>query len=223
MRANLLLVLSVSLAGGYVASAMETEQSIPLPAAELAGEMSVELALKERRSIREFSRKSLALEDISQLLWAAQGITGRRGFRAAPSAGALYPLELYVVAGDVDGLSPGIYRYRPKTHELQPVVSGDLRKPLAKAALDQGMLRRAPAVLVLTGIYQRTMDKYGERGRRYVYMEVGHAAQNVYLQATSRGLATVMVGAFHDQEVSKALRLPRDHAPLGLMPVGHER
>lgn len=223
MRTYLLLVLSVSLAGGYVASAMETEQPIPLPAAELAGEMSVELALKERRSIREFSRKSLALEDVSQLLWAAQGITGRRGLRAAPSAGALYPLELYVVAGDVDGLSPGIYRYRPKTHDLLLIANGDPRKLLAAAALDQAVLRRAPAILVITGIYQRTMDKYGQRGRRYVHMEVGHAGQNVYLQATSRGLGTVMVGAFHDQKVSNALRLPEDHEPLGLMPIGYKR
>ena len=202
---------------------METEHPIPLPAAELVGEMSVEMALKERRSNRKFRRKSLVLEDLSQLLWAAQGITGRRGLRTAPSAGALYPLELYVVAGDVDGLSPGIYRYRPKTHDLHLIVNGDLRKLLAEAALDQSVLRRAPAVLVITGIYQRTMDKYGQRGRRYVHMEVGHAAQNVYLQATSRGLGTVMVGAFHDKEVSKTLRLPGDHKPLGLMPVGYER
>ena len=164
-----------------------------------------------------------ALEDVAQLLWAAQGITGRRSFRAAPSAGALYPLELYLVAGDVDGLSPGIYRYRPRTHDLVLIANGDLRKPLAKAALDQSVVRRAPATLVLTGIYQRTMKKYGQRGRRYVHMEVGHAAQNVYLQATARGLGTVMVGAFHDQEVSTTLELPSDHVPLGLMPVGHER
>ena len=223
MRAYVLLVFSLSLEGCDVASAMETEQPIPLPAAELVGEMSVELALKERRSIREFSRKSLALEDISQLLWAAQGITGRRGFRAAPSAGALYPLELYVIAGDVDGLAQGIYRYRPRTHDLLLIANGDLRKLLAEAALDQSWLRRAPATLVITGIYQRTMDKYGQRGRRYVHMEVGHAAQNVYLQATSRGLGTVMVGAFRDQEVSKTLNLPGDHKPLGLMPIGYER
>jgi SagB-type dehydrogenase family enzyme len=202
---------------------METEQPISLPAPELIGEMSVESAIKERRSIREFSQKNLALEDVSQLLWAAQGITGRRGFRAAPSAGALYPLELYIVAGDVDGLSPGIYRYRPKTHDLFPIAYGDLRKPLEEAALDQSALRRAPAILVITGIYQRTTDKYGQRGRRYVHMEVGHTAQNVYLQATSRGLGTVMIGAFHDQVVSKTLRLPGDHKPLGLMPVGYER
>lgn len=206
-----------------MAYAIEREHAIPLPAVELDGGMSVELVLKERRSIREFRRESLALVDVSQLLWAAQGITGRRGLRAAPSAGALYPLELYVVAGDVDGLSPGIYRYRPTSHDLLLIANGDLRKLLAKAALNQTVLRRAPAILVFTGVYQRTMKKYDQRGRRYVHMEVGHAAQNIYLQATSRGLGTVMVGAFYDQEVSKALGLPIEHAPLGLMPVGHKR
>ena len=223
MRMSLLYVLAVSLLVSCVASAMESRQRIPLPAAAFDGEMPVEEAIKQRRSVREFSRKSLALEDISQLLWAAQGITGRRGLRAAPSAGALYPLELYVVAGNVEGLSPGVYRYRPRKHDLVLVASGDQRKPLASAAIDQSWVRRAPAVLVITGVYERTMTKYGQRGRRYVHMEVGHAAQNVYLRATARGLGTVMVGAFDDKEVHEALRLPTDHEPLGLMPIGHER
>lgn len=203
--------------------AMETGQRIPLPAAASGGEMPVEEALEQRRSIREFSRDGLELEDVSQLLWAAQGVTGRRGYRAAPSAGALYPLEIYVVAGDVAGLSPGVYRYRPDKHDLVLVADGDRRKPLASAALDQGWVRRAPAVLVIAGVYERTMAKYGERGRRYVHMEVGHAAQNVYLQATARGLGTVMVGAFDDDEVREVLGLPADHEPLGIMPVGHGR
>ena len=203
--------------------AMETGQRIPLPAAASGGEMPVEEALEQRRSIREFSRDGLELDDVSQLLWAAQGVTSRRGFRAAPSAGALYPLELYVVAGDVAGLSPGVYRYRPKKHDLVLVADGDRRKPLAAAALEQGWVRRAPAVLVIAAVYERTMAKYGQRGLRYVHMEVGHAAQNVYLQATARGLGTVMVGAFEDDEVREVLGLPEDHEPLGIMPVGHER
>ena len=202
---------------------MESGQRIPLPAAAFDGEMSVKDAVKKRRSIREFSRDSLALQDVSQLLWAAQGITGKRGFRSAPSAGALYPLELYVVAGDIEGLPPGVYRYRPEKNDLVSVVGGDKRKPLASAAVGQRWMRRAPAVLVITGVYRRTMIKYGQRGRRYVHMEVGHAAQNVYLQATARGLATVMVGAFNDKEVQEVLQLPTDHEPLGLMPIGHER
>jgi SagB-type dehydrogenase family enzyme len=220
---NRLCALSLVLAMSLPTMAMETGQRIPLPAAASGGEMPVEEALEQRRSIREFSRDGLELEDVSQLLWAAQGVTGRRGYRAAPSAGALYPLEIYVVAGDVAGLSPGVYRYRPDKHDLVLVADGDRRKPLASAALDQGWVRRAPAVLVIAGVYERTMAKYGERGRRYVHMEVGHAAQNVYLQATARGLGTVMVGAFDDDEVREVLGLPADHEPLGIMPVGHGR
>lgn len=213
----------MGLAVSYVASAMENEQRILLPEPEFGGDTSVEEALKKRRSVREFSHGSLTLDQVSQLLWAAQGNTGRRGFRSAPSAGARYPLELYLVAGDVDGLSPGVYRYRQEKHDLILLTSGDHRKRLATAALDQGWVRRAPAVLVITGVYERTMGKYGERGRRYVHMEVGHAAQNIYLQATARHLGTVMVGAFDDKEVQEVLGLPIDHEPLGLMPVGHRR
>jgi SagB-type dehydrogenase family enzyme len=220
---NRLCVLSLGLAMSFVTMAMEAGQRIPLPAAGSGQEMSIEEALKQRRSIREFRGDGLVLEDLSQLLWAAQGITGRRGYRTAPSAGALYPLELYVVAGDVAGLSPGVYRYRPEKHDLIFVASGDRRKPLASAALGQSWVRRAPAVLLITGVYKRTMAKYGQRGRRYVHMEVGHAAQNVYLRATAQGLGTVMVGAFDDKEVQKVLSLPADHEPLGLMPMGHRR
>ena len=219
---NLLCVLSLGLVMSFEASAMETGGRIPLPAAESVQGMSIEEALEQRRSTRDFSSAGLVLDDVSRLLWAAQGITSRRGFRTAPSAGALYPLELYVVAGDVAGLSPGVYRYRPKQHDLVPVASGDRRKLLASAAR-QGWLGRAPAVLLITGVCERTMAKYGQRGRRYVHMEAGHAAQNVYLAATAQGLGTVMVGAFHDKEVQELLSLPADHEPLGLMPVGHRR
>lgn len=220
---KLLCVLSLGLAMSSVTAATEIGQRIPLPAAELHQEMSIEEALEQRRSIREFSRSSLVLADVSQLLWSAQGITSERGFRSAPSAGALYPLELYIVVGNVAGLSPGVYHYRPEKHDLVLVASGDRRKPLASAAIRQSWVHRAPAVLVIAGVYQRTMDKYGQRGRRYVHMEVGHAAQNVYLQATARELGTVMVGAFDDKEIQKVLNLPADHEPLGLMPIGRKR
>jgi len=223
MRMSLYCVLLASLAVSYVASSMESEQRIPLPDAEFGGEMSIEEALKKRRSTRVFRRDELTLDDVSQLLWAAQGITGTPDYRSAPSAGALYPLELYIIAGDVDGLSAGVYRYRPMKHELVLVASGDHRKKLAAAALEQSWVRRAPAVLIIAGVYARTMGKYGQRGRRYVHMEVGHTAQNIYLQATARSLGTVMVGAFDDDEVQNVSGLPADHVPLALMPVGHKR
>ncbi len=223
MRTSQLCVFWASLAMSCAASSMESEQPVALPEPEYGGEMALEEAIRKRRSVRAFGGDSLALDEVSQLLWAAQGITGKRGFRAAPSAGALYPLELYVVVGHVDGLSPGVYHYRPSEHDLVLVTNGDRRRQLAKAALDQDWVRRAPAVLVVTAVYRRTLVKYGQRGRRYVHMEVGHAAQNIYLQATARHLATVMVGAFHDSDVQEALGLPDEHEPLGLMPVGQRR
>jgi SagB-type dehydrogenase family enzyme len=201
----------------------ENDQQTLLPPVESKGELSVEEAIQLRRSVREFGQGRLDLADVSQLLWSAQGITGRGGFRAAPSAGALYPLELYLVAGDIEGLSAGVYRYRPKTHELIHLTSGDLRKRLASAALGQSCVRRAPAVLVIASVYKRSAGKYGQRGHRYAHIEVGHAAQNVYLQATARGLGTVFVGAFDDAEIQDVLGLPPDHEPLGLMPVGRKR
>ncbi len=223
MRAILLCLLSISLGVSHMALGKDNDQRVPLPPIESKGEMSLEEAIQLRRSARKFGRRPPDLEDVSQLLWAAQGITDSGGFRTAPSAGALYPLELYVVAGNVEGLSAGVYRYRPKSHELVHMTSGDLRRPLASAALDQNWVRRAPAVMVITSVYERSMKKYRQRGRRYAHMEVGHAAQNVYLQAAARGLATVLVGAFKDKEVQDVLGLPQDHEPLGLMPVGHKR
>lgn len=213
----------MSLVVSAVTMGKENDQRTSLPPVESKGEHSLEEAIQLRRSVREFGRRTLALEDLSQLLWAAQGITARGGFRAAPSAGALYPLELYVVAGNVERLSAGVYRYRPKTHELVHMTSGDLRRPLASAALGQSAVRRAPAMLVIASVYKRTTGKYGQRGRRYAHIEVGHVAQNVYLQAAARRLGTVLVGAFNDEEVQDVLGLPPDHEPLGLMPVGRKR
>ncbi len=202
---------------------MERDQGIDLPKPSVDGSVSVEAAIHERRSVREFSSRSLSLADVAQLLWAAQGITSRDGLRTAPSAGALYPLELYLVAGEVDSLPAGVYRYRPEQHRLKHLADGDLRKTLAAAALDQSWVRRAPAVLVIAGVYARSARKYGERARRYTRIETGHAAQNIYLQTTALGLGTVIVGAFSDTEVQEVLGLPSDHAPLALMPVGHPR
>jgi len=194
-------------------------QPLKLPEPETRGDMSVEQAIGKRRSLRHYSG-SLALADVSQLLWAAQGETHPDGYRAAPSAGALYPLEVYLVAGDVAGLPTGVYRYRPGAHELIQLGSVDLRKDLTSAAYGQSFMQSAPAVFVITGVYERTSKKYGRRAHRYVHMEVGHVAQNVYLQAEALGLGTLIMGAFDDARVQALLDLPEDHQPLGLMPVG---
>ena len=198
----------------------EAGDTIILPEPRNSGEISVEEALLERRSIRNYKNEALTLAEISQLLWAAQGITHPGGYRTAPSAGALYPLEVYVVAGNLDGLRPGIYKYRPQGHELEKVAEGDVRAELCAAALDQECIEDGAAVLVFAAVYERTTWKYGERGVRYVHMEVGHAAQNVYLQAVSLGLGTVVVGAFDDGGVERLLQMQDDERALCIMPVG---
>lgn len=182
--------------------------------------MSVEQALLERRSVREYAAEPLTLAEVSQLLWSAQGITHPSGLRTAPSAGALYPLEIYLLAGEVTDLKDGVYRYRPEGHQLLSVLEGDLRRDLSRAALNQPSLQDAPAVIVIAGVYERTTIKYGERGIRYVHIEVGSASENVHLQAVSLGLGTVFIGAFHDDGVREVLQLGTDEQPLGLMPVG---
>jgi len=195
--------------------------TIALPAARLNGTMSVERALAIRRSVRDFSATSLTLSQISQLLWAAQGITNENGFRTAPSAGATYPLEVYLVAGKVEELAPGIYRYNPREHALELVMSGDIRAALSSACFGQEWVDSAPISVVISAVFERTTRRYGKRGIQYVHMEVGHAAQNIYLQATALNLGTVIVGAFDDNLVMKVMRLPHDEIPLAVLPVGH--
>ena len=198
------------------------DEHIKLPDPELTGEQSVEVLLQQRRSVRSYQRSSLSLAEVGQLLWSAQGISGAQGLRTAPSAGALYPLKLFVVVGDVNDLSPGIYEYSPEEHSLIKTANGDLRKLLQKAALNQSCIGDAAMIFVFTAIYQRTTWKYGERGVRYVHMEVGHAGQNLFLQAEALGLGTVVVGAFDDDDVREGLNLDRNIHPLSLMPVGRK-
>jgi SagB-type dehydrogenase family enzyme len=193
-----------------------------LPAPQVEGRLSIERALQARRSIREYAPGPLTLTDLSQVLWAAQGITDSDGSRTAPSAGGLYPLEVYVVVGDVAELSPGIYRYRPRGHTLRPIAQGDRRPALMRAALGQPCIVQAAAVLLVAAVYERTTVKYGTRGTRYAHMEAGHAAQNVYLQAVSLQLGTVAVGAFDDQRIKAVVGLREEEQPLYLLPLGHK-
>jgi len=193
---------------------------VELPEPRSSSDLSVERSLFQRRSVRQFADEPLTLDELSQLLWAAQGITNTRGYRTAPSAGALYPLEVYVAVGEVEGVSEGVYRYQPQGHEMVRMVSGDQRNALAQAALHQAWVGKGAAVIVFAAVYERTTGKYGDRGIRYTHIEVGHAAQNVYLQAEALHLGTVMVGAFHDSEVQAVLHLREDEQPLGMMPIG---
>ena len=195
-------------------------QKIQLPEPRYDGDVSVEHALQMRRSVRSYRNDPLNINEISQILWAAQGITRPRGFRTAPSAGALYPLELYLAAGNVKALPSAIYKYRPDGHFLLERVSGDHRSELSRAALRQSAIKKAPAVLLFCAVYARMTGKYGQRGLRYVYMEVGHAAQNACLQAIALGLNTVVIGAFRDTEVKQIAQLPDDEQPQYFVPVG---
>jgi SagB-type dehydrogenase family enzyme len=193
-------------------------ETVDLPDPDTTGDLSVEAAIEQRRSVRQFADEGLTREQLGQLAWAAQGITDEtRGFRAAPSAGALYPIELYLVTADAT------YHYLPDDHALATMHEEDRRGPLAQAALGQGHVRNAPLVMVVTGVFARTAAKYGDRAERYVYMEAGHVGQNIHLQAETLGLGSVPVGAFDDAAVADCLGLPDDHAPLYLIPVGHPR
>ncbi len=193
-------------------------ESMKLPEPQFKSNTSVEEALLKRRSVRELKDDSLTLEQVSQLLWSAQGITTKWGWRTSPSAGALYPLEIYLAVGKVKGLKPGLYHYQPENHSISLKKDKDLRAELTKASLDQKEIQAAPVTLVITAVYERTMKKYQQRGMRYVHMEIGSVGENIYLQCESLGLGTVLIGAFEDEKVKKVLGISEE--PLGIMPVG---
>ena len=197
-----------------------SQENAQLPTPLTVGGMSLTQALLQRRSVRAYGSGSLSLAHLGQLLWAAQGITSDDRLRSAPSAGALYPLEIHIASGTVEGLISGVYHYTPYQHRLVALHAGDVRAALAAAALNQSWIQDAAMVLVCSAIYDRTTDKYGHRGVRYVHMEVGHVAQNVLLQATALGLHSVIVGAFDDDAVHTTLATPDDCAPLCLIPIG---
>ena len=195
---------------------------LPSPVAE--GNISVEEALMNRRSHRSFQDKPLTTKQLSQILWAAYGVSDPRGLRTAPSAGALYPLEIFVVIGNVTGIEAGVYRYLPREHKIERTSEYDIRQDLAELAWGQTFIQDAPIIIIYTGIFSRTTGRYGvEQGRIYVYMEVGHSAQNVYLQAETLGLGTCAVGAFRDNNINLLLGIPADSEEelLYLMPVGY--
>ncbi len=195
---------------------------IKLPSFSREGELSVEEAVYNRRSRRRYGKGELTLFEVSQLLFVAQGITGEGGRkRAAPSAGATYPMETYLVAGNVKELDKGVYRYIPQGHSIELINKGDKRKQLTAAALGQVYIMNAPVSIVLAAEYERTMGRYGQRGRRYVHMEAGHIGENIYLECESLGLSTVVIGAFSDSLVKKILGI--DEEPLYIMPVGRRK
>ena len=201
------------------------ERQMNLPKPILKGEVSVEEAIKHRRTIRSYLSKPLTLEHLSQIFWAAQGITGDRGYkRSAPSGGALYPIDIYGIVGDngVKGLKAGIYHYDPHEHAASLITEGDFRKDVAKTALSQTWMAKAPLNLVITSEYSRITIKYGSRGERYAMIEAGHIGQNIFLQAEALGLRAGIVGAFDDKDVNRVMKINRSHEPLLIMSVGYE-
>jgi SagB-type dehydrogenase family enzyme len=207
----------------------ETENAhalISLPKPSSDGKVSLEKAIKARRTIRDFRERSLSLNHLSQLLWSAQGITEpTTGRRAAPSGGALNPLDIYILIGEngVEKMEAGVYHYLPKEHSVSMILKGDRRREIASASLSQMWMAKAPVLFIITAEYKRITGKYGERGIRYALIEVGHVAQNLFLQAEALGLGAGIVGAYNDLEVSKAAGLPPKHEPLLIMPVGYKR
>lgn len=183
---------------------------------------SLEELLHQRRSVRDYADEPLTRDEVLKLLWAAQGVTRPWGGRTAPSAGALYPLEIYLVAGNVESLMPGVYKYMPRDNKLTHVKDGDVRVSLAAAALGQNWVRESVVDIVIAAVYERTTAKYGSRGERYVHIEVGHAAQNICLQATAMGLGLVTVGAFDDAAVRRIVGMSQEETPLYVIPVGRK-
>ncbi len=194
---------------------------IDLPDPIKDGKISIEKALTLRRSIRSYTDEPLELDDLAQLLWSAQGITNEQGFRTAPSAGATFPLDMFVFVNDVETLGTGIYHYHPHEHQLELLREEDVSSPLFRACLSQSMILDGAVVLIFAAVFERTTDRYGERGERYVHNEIGHASQNVHLQAAALDLGTVVIGAYRDDEVEEILQLGEQYSVLYLMPVGH--
>jgi SagB-type dehydrogenase family enzyme len=183
--------------------------------------------IAKRRSVRGFSHHPITFEELSRLIWAIQGITARARefeFRTVPSAGALYPIETYVVVNGVAGISPGIYHYSVKESQLLLIREGSFGRELSQAALGQGMLDGAACTFVWTAIVERSKWKYRERAYRYIYMDVGHIGQNLYLTATGLNLGCCTVGAFFDDEIDRLIGIDGEkEISVYLGAVGHIR
>lgn len=224
----MIIFVMVSFLSGWSAFAQPAEKPgkniIALPAPSTTGTLTVEKAIFNRKSVRDYKKEALTLQEVSQLLWAAGGATvdGVTGpTRAYASAGGIYPLEIYLVAGKVTGLESGVYHYIWDKHSLELVKKGDVRGELSKAAYDQVVILNAPASIVVTAIYSKTTQKYGSKGAtNYVPMDTGHLGENVHLEAESLGLGTVMLGAFVEDRVSAAIGVKGEEVPMYVMPVG---
>ena len=195
---------------------------VKLSGPETSDRGRIEELIEKRRSVRRYKDKKFSESIIFRLLWAAQGISScKEGLRTSPSAGALYPLEIHIVVGEGNEPEAGVYRYLPEKHALVREIAGDMREKLSKAALFQPMIKNDPVSIVISAVYARITDKYGNRGLRYTHMEAGHTAQNIYLLGVELGIGTCAVGAFDDVEVKSVLKLPTNEEPLYILPLGY--
>ncbi len=205
---------------------MAVTATVKLPEPKITGTMSVEQAINDRRSVRRYTNESLTLQDVSQLMWAAQGITDNKTkFRTVPSGGHTFPLEVYILVGknSVKGLNEGVYHYNPFNNTLEQILGNDVRPELSQAANGQPWVKEAPVDIIITGNYQKMIDKYKDEklSTRFVDMEAGHAGQNIYLESESLNLATVALGSFKDDQVHQILNIPSNENTLYIYPVGH--
>lgn len=201
----------------------DTGKTVALPGPRHKGKISVEEAIYKRRAVRKYRKEPLSLADTAQILWASAGSTidGLTGAtRAYPSAGASYPIEVYLVSGKVAGLDPGLYRYNWEKHSITMIKAGDFRDALSLASMGQEMIKYAPISIILSAKYGKTTNRYGDRGRaRYVPMDAGSIGQNIHLQTEALGLGTVIIGAFKDPAVKSIIGY-EDETPLYIMPIG---
>ncbi len=189
---------------------------IKLPKPILKGNKSLEECIYERESVRKYQDRVIEIEKVSQILWAAQGKKGQK--RTVPSAGATYPLEIYVTLND-----KGYFHYDFEDHVLKLVSEENISKNLTEESWNQTFIEEAYLNILICADYSRTTQRYGERGIRYVYMEVGHCAQNIHLEAIALGLVSVPIGAFQDQNIKDVMRLPSNIDPLYIIPIGYPR
>jgi SagB-type dehydrogenase family enzyme len=219
MRRLIVCVLTVGVVTGACSTPRHEEgtivETMQLPVPEAEASLTLEETIARRRSIREFTPEPLTMKELSLLLWAAQGVTDEAGKRAAPSAGALYPIEVYVADAG------GLYHYVPDGHRLEVLSSSDLRSELSSAALDQTAVGDAAAVFIISAVVERTAAKYGNRAERYVTLEAGHVGQNILLEAVALGLGAVPIGAFSDDSLAEVIGMEDGEAPLYVIPVGH--
>lgn len=223
------IIITISIIFGYLNLCNQekydwrkmAKNEITLPEPRRKSNVSLEEAIAKRRSIRDFKDEAIGIEEVSQLLWSAQGITDNvNKFRTAPSAGALYPLEVYIVIRRVKDLDPGVYKYLPHQHKLVFIKEGDISTKLVREALWQDWIAKSSIIIVISAIFERTTVKYGKRGIQYVYMEAGHSAQNVCLQAVTLGFGTTTVGAFNDEGIKQLLNMKEEEIPIYILPIG---